>query len=102
MFTLPDEYEDITGARTQAPSVEHHATIIKFDKGLPEAASGAPPVAIEIFRAGFDWYCHVRRGTEKTQPIGPYTTKQLAEQIQDTRRSLLAKRGTSMLRFIPD
>lgn len=100
MFTMPDETENIPRRHPKVP-VEHHATPIQFDEGLPEAASGTP-VSVEVYREGAEWFCHVRRGAERTQALGPYSSKQQAERIQDVRRSLLAKRGISMLTFTPD
>lgn len=100
MFTMTGKTENISHRQPNEP-VEHHATPIQFDEGLPEAACGTS-VCVEIYRKGADWFCHVRRGAERTQALGPYSSKQQAERIQDLRRSLLAKRGISMLTFITD
>lgn len=47
---------------------------------------------------GSHWYCRVRRGNEKTRPMGPYT-KQQAERILEARRTLIAKRGAARIMF---
>ncbi|TIO29690.1 MAG: hypothetical protein E5X93_07975 [Mesorhizobium sp.] len=43
-------------------------------------------------------YCQVRRGNEKTRPMGPYTKREV-ERVQEVRRALIAKRGTARIMF---
>jgi hypothetical protein len=57
-----------------------------------------PPTSVEIFSKGARWYCRVRRGDEKTRPMGPYDKLQ-AERVQEARRILIAKNGTSRIMF---
>ena len=54
------------------------------------------PIFVEIYAVGNKWYCSVRCGDRKTQPMGPYS-KQQAERIQDVRRRLIAKGGAARL-----
>ena len=75
-------------------TVQHHSKIVQFAK----EASNETSTSVEIFSDSGHWYCRVRRGDEKTRPMGPYT-KQQAERIQEARRILIAKRGTARIMF---
>ena len=77
-----------------------YATRVLFIGKASEQPFSQIPTSVEIFARNNKWYCRVRRGNEETRPIGPYT-KQQAERIQDTRRSLLGKKGTARLIFEP-
>ncbi|RVA20409.1 hypothetical protein EN935_33775 [Mesorhizobium sp. M7D.F.Ca.US.004.03.1.1] len=83
--------------RTVAPA-QHYSKIVEFAKEVAEEASDDTPTSVEIFSDGGHWYCRVRRGDEKTRPMGPYTKRQ-AEEIQDARRKLIAKMGSARLIF---
>jgi len=94
---MQQELGTTDGKRAIAP-IQHYSAIVKF---ISEVAKGEPdetPTSVDIFETGGVWYCQVCRGDEKTQPMGPYT-KQQAEQIQDARRALIAKRGTGRIMF---
>jgi hypothetical protein len=67
---------------------------------IPATPSLDDAVLVEIFAKAGKWYCHVRRGHEKTRPMGPYT-RQEAQRIQAIRKLLLAKKGVARLIFEP-
>lgn len=83
--------------QTIAPP-QHHSKVVEFAKEVAGQESHQMPTSVEIFSASGRWYCQVRRGNEKTRPIGPYT-KQQAERVQEVRRALIAKRGTARIIF---
>lgn len=99
MSTAQQELNIASGMRTVAPP-EHCSTIIKFIKEVAKRELNETPTSVDIFEVGDNWYCQVRRGDEKTKPMGPYTKGQ-AERIQDARRMLIEKRGTARLMFEP-
>lgn len=89
------ELDTTNASRTAAPA-QHYSRIVAFDE---EVAGGEPtPTSVEIFSDAGHWYCRVRRGKEKTRPLGPYT-KRTAERIQEARSALIAKRGTARIVF---
>ena len=92
MSTVQQELNITSGVRTIAPA-QHYSAIVKFINEVAKGKSNETPTSVVIFEVGDKWYCQVCRGDEKTQPMGPYT-KQQAEQIQDARKTLIAKRGT--------
>ncbi|MCZ8547980.1 hypothetical protein OOJ09_27705 [Mesorhizobium qingshengii] len=87
----------INDLRTLAPA-QHHSKIVQFVREVAGQASDETPTSVEIFSDSGRWYCRVRRGDEKTRPMGPYT-KQQAERIQEVRRMLIAKKGTGRIMF---
>jgi hypothetical protein len=91
------QQEPINDVRTVAPT-QHYSKIVEFAKEVAGEASDETPTSVEIFSDSGHWYCRVRRGDEKTRPMGPYT-KQQAERIQEARRMLIAKRGTARIMF---
>ena len=94
MSTL-QELDTANASRAAAPA-QHYSRIVDFDI---EVAGGEPtPTSVEIFSDDGHWYCRVRRGNEKTRPLGPYT-KRKAERIQQARSALIAKRGTARIVF---
>lgn len=95
MSTVEQEH-NIT-SNLVAPA-QHYSTIVKFINKVAKRAPSEAPTSIEIFNEGDKWYCQVRRGDQKTQPMGPYTKRQ-AERIQDARKMLIAKTGTARLVF---
>lgn len=97
MSTVQQERDITSDMRTVAPA-QNYSTIVKFINEIAKRAPNEAPTSIEIFNQGDKWYCHVRRGDQKTQPMGPYTKRQ-AERIQDARKMLIAKRGTARLMF---
>ncbi|UDL90426.1 hypothetical protein LGH82_03390 [Mesorhizobium sp. PAMC28654] len=97
MSTGQQELKIANGLHMVAPA-QHHSTIVKFINDVAKREPDGLPTTVEIFSDGGNWYCQVRRGDEKTRPMGPYT-KQQAEQIQDARRKLIAKRGSVRLAF---
>ncbi|MER8476109.1 hypothetical protein NKH37_25860 [Mesorhizobium sp. M1217] len=96
MSTMQQEL-NTNGLRTVAPA-QHYSKIVEFAKEVAREASDETPTSVEIFSDSGHWYCRVRRGDEKTRPMGPYT-KQQAERIQEVRRMLIAKRGTARIMF---
>ncbi|MEO5758572.1 MAG: hypothetical protein ABIQ51_17120 [Mesorhizobium sp.] len=96
MSTTQQELETTNGLRPVAPA--HCSKIVQFAREVAGEASDETPTSVEIFSDSGHWYCRVRRGDEKTRPMGPYT-KQQAERIQETRRMLIAKRGTAQIMF---
>lgn len=94
MATIQQEPSTTTGLG----SVQHHSKIVQFAKEVAREASDETPTSVEIFSDGGNWYCRVRRGDEKTRPMGPYT-KQQAQRIQEARRLLIAKRGIARIIF---
>ncbi|TPN57365.1 MULTISPECIES: hypothetical protein [unclassified Mesorhizobium] len=97
MSTLHQELGVTDGFRTVGPA-QHYSKVVKFIDELARQAANDAPTSVEIFSDRGRWYCRVRRGDEKTRPMGPYT-KQQAERIQEARRLLIAKRGTARIMF---
>jgi hypothetical protein len=98
MSTLEQDLNISSDIRAVAPP-QRYSTIVKFINEVAKEAPKEPPTSVEIFSNDDNkWYCQVRRGEQKTQPMGPYS-KQQAEQIQDVRKMLIAKRGTARLVF---
>ncbi|MDX8502953.1 hypothetical protein RFM99_31810 [Mesorhizobium sp. VK4C] len=97
MSTLPQELDAVAGLPTPAPA-QHCSKIVEFAEEIAKEESDEMPTSVEIFADGSRWYCQVRRGNEKTRPMGPYT-KQQAQRIQEVRRALIAKRGTARIMF---
>jgi hypothetical protein len=79
-------------------SLRRCATPVQFVGDVMKEPTSEIPTSVEIFEQEGKWYCHVRRGDEKTRSMGPYTKRE-AERIQDARRLLLAKKGTARLVF---
>ena len=97
MSTVQQELGVTNDLRTVAPA-QHYSKVVKFIDEVAKQAASDAPTSVEIFSHSGHWYCRVRRGDEKTRPMGPYT-KQQAERIQEARRLLIAKRGTSRIIF---
>jgi hypothetical protein len=97
MSTVQQELSVTSGLRTVAPA-QHYSKVVKFINEIAKEAANDAPTSVEIFSDSGHWYCRVRRGDEKTRPMGPYT-KQQAERIQEARRMLIAERGTSRIMF---
>ena len=98
MSTLQQELGVTDGLRTVGPAQHYNSKVVKFIDELARQAANDAPTSVEIFSDSGRWYCRVRRGDEKTRPMGPYT-KQQAERIQEARRLLIAKRGTTRIMF---
>ncbi|WP_156398615.1 hypothetical protein [Mesorhizobium sp. Root102] len=96
MSTEQRELGVTSGLRTVAPA--QHSKIVTFTGEVANDVANDTPTSVEIFSDSGRWYCRVRRGDEKTRPMGPYT-KQQAERIQEARRLLIAKRGTERIMF---
>ncbi|QPC92987.1 hypothetical protein [Mesorhizobium sp. INR15] len=96
MSTTQQELETTGGLRPVA--AHHYSKIVEFAKEVAREASDETLTSVEIFSDSGHWYCRVRRGDEKTRPMGPYT-KQQAERIQEARRMLIAKSGTARIMF---
>ncbi|MBZ9764310.1 hypothetical protein LB553_26050 [Mesorhizobium sp. CA8] len=97
MSGLQQEFQVATDSRVVAP-IRRNSKIVKFAKEVAGEESHEMPTSVEIFSDRGRWYCQVRRGNEKTRPMGPYTKLQ-AERIQEARRALIAKRGTARIIF---
>ena len=97
MSALQQESKVARGLQIIAPT-QHHTKIVEFAKEVAGQESHQTPTSVEIFSDSGRWYCQVRRGNEKTRPMGPYT-KQQAERILEARRTLIAKRGTARIMF---
>ncbi|MBZ9799057.1 MULTISPECIES: hypothetical protein [unclassified Mesorhizobium] len=97
MSTLQREFNVGRDLRIVAP-IQHYSKIIEFAKEVAREEAHQMPTSVEIFSDSGRWYCQVRRGNEKTRPMGPYTKLQ-AERIQEARRALIAKRGTARIMF---
>jgi hypothetical protein len=95
MSTSPDRNPP-PGVHTPTPARHYSRSIIFID----EIAKHEPhPPSVEIFsHDGNKWYCQVRCGEQKTQPMGPFTERQ-AERVQEARRSRIAEKGTAWLVF---
>ncbi|MBZ9768786.1 hypothetical protein LB526_18675 [Mesorhizobium sp. CA6] len=94
MSELQQEFHVTRDLRT----IRRCSKIVNFAKEVAGQESHEMPTSVEIFSDAGRWYCQVRRGNEKTRPMGPYT-KQQAERVQEARRALIAKRGTSRIIF---
>ncbi|MBZ9708560.1 hypothetical protein LB543_17720 [Mesorhizobium sp. ESP7-2] len=97
MSTLQRGFNVATDLRAVAP-IRHYSKIVEFAKEVAWEESHQMPTSVEIFSDSGRWYCQVRRGNEKTRPMGPYTKLQ-AERIQEVRRALIAKKGTARIMF---
>ncbi len=97
MSILQQEPSTARDLRTIEPA-QHCSKIVEFANEVVGEESHELPTSVEIFSDGSHWYCRVRRGNEKTRPMGPYT-KQQAERIREARRALIAKRGTARIMF---
>ena len=97
MPTMQQELSTTNGLGTVAPA-QHFSTIVKFIKPVAADEPSETSTSVEIFSINGQWYCQVRRGNEKTKPMGPYTKLQ-AERIQEARRMLIAKKGTARIMF---
>ncbi len=97
MSTLQQKLNIARDLRTAALG-QHYSKMVQFAKEVAGEESQRIPTTVEIFSDGSHWYCQVRRGNERTRPMGPYT-KQQAERIQEARRMLIAKRGTARIMF---
>ena len=75
----------------------HDSKIVTFAEQVAKGPN-EPPTSVEIFSKGARWYCRVRRGDQKTRPMGPYDKLQ-AERVREARRILIAKNGTARLTF---
>jgi hypothetical protein len=95
MSNLQQELDTPSALRTAAPA-QNYSRIVEFDEEV--ARRECDETSVEIFSDDGHWYCRVRRGNEKTRPLGPYT-KRKAERIQEARRALIAKRGTARIVF---
>lgn len=98
MSILQQELSAVAGLPATAPA-EHCSKIVEFAEEIAKEESGGMPTSVEIFADSGHWYCRVRRGNEKTRPMGPYTKHQ-AQRIQEARRALIAKRGTARIMFV--
>ncbi|RWO29504.1 MAG: hypothetical protein EOS11_29430 [Mesorhizobium sp.] len=97
MSSVQQEVSVTSGLRTVAPA-QYYSKVVKFIDEVAKEAANDAPTSVEIFSDSGHWYCRVRRGGEKTRPMGPYT-KQHAERIQEARSMLIAERGTSRIMF---
>ena len=97
MSALQQEFDVTRNLQIVAPT-QHHSKIVEFAKEVAGQESHQLPTTVEIFSDSGRWYCQVRRGHEKTRPMGPYT-KQQAERVQEVRRALIAKKGTARIMF---
>lgn len=78
--------------------VQRYSRLVSFGNGADKAKPGEAPTSVDIYSDGRHWYCQVRRGKEKTRPMGPYSRAQ-AERVQDLRRVMISKKGISRLNF---
>lgn len=85
--------------RVRSPT-QRYSRPVSFVNGANKTKADEAPTYVDIFSDGDDWYCQVRRGEEKTHPMGPYTRAE-AELVQDLRRFIISKKGTSRLFFSP-
>nr|WIE91361.1 hypothetical protein P9270_028215 [Mesorhizobium sp. WSM4875] len=97
MPAVQQELSTTNGMTTVAPP-RHYSMNVKFIKEVAKEERDETSTSVEIFSSGGRWYCQVRRGDQTTKPMGPYTKLQ-AERIQDARRMMIAKSGTSHLVF---
>lgn len=95
----------ISPDRNHAPGLQkmtpakHYSRSIVFIDDIAKQEPHETSTSVDIFSYdGITWYCQVRCGEKKTQPMGPFT-KRRAEQIQEARRARLAKNGTAWLVF---
>ena len=90
---------NIASMRTVA-APHHYSTTVTFINEVAKRELNETQTSVDIFAVGYNRYCQVSRGDEKTKPMGPYTKRQ-AERIQDARRMLIEKGGTARLMFEP-
>ncbi|MDX0190460.1 hypothetical protein GOC18_24795 [Sinorhizobium meliloti] len=86
------------GVHTTTPAKRYSRSVIFVDE-IARQELHDTPTSVDIFsHDGIRWYCQVRCGEQKTQPMGPFTKRQ-AERIQESRRTKIAKKGTAWLVF---
>lgn len=87
-----------TGVHRITPA-KHYSRLVKFIDETAEHEPHETSTSVDIFSHDDNkWYCQVRCGEQKTQPMGPYTKRQ-AERVQDARRTRIAQKGTAWLVF---
>lgn len=92
------DHENLTERYQVGVYAQRRSKTVKFVSEVAKRELGKAATSVEIFCVNGRWYCQVRRGDEKTRPMGPYTKHQ-AEQIQDARRMLIARIGSARLIF---
>lgn len=97
MSTSPD-HNPAPGVPRITPAKHHSRPIIFIDEIAKHEPYGTS-TSVDIFsHDGVRWYCQVRCGEQKTQPMGPFTRRR-AERVQETRRARIAQHGTGWLVF---
>lgn len=86
------------GVHRSAPEKHYSRSIIFIDE-IARQEPHETSTSVDIFsHDGIKWYCQVRCGERKTQPMGPFTKRQ-AERVQEARRTRIAQKGTEWLVF---
>lgn len=97
MSTSPD-HNSAPGVPRITPAKHHSRPIIFIDEIARREPHGTS-TSVDIFsHDGVRWFCQVRCGEQKTQPMGPFTKRQ-AERVQEARRARIAQVGTRWLVF---
>ncbi|AJD44544.1 hypothetical protein C9413_28005 [Rhizobium sp. SEMIA 4085] len=88
-----------SGSGVQVAPAKHYSRQIKFIDEIAKHEPHETSTSVDIFsNDDTKWYCQIRCGEQRTQPIGPYTKRQ-AERVQDARRTRIAEKGTAWLIF---
>ncbi|WP_292602042.1 twin-arginine translocation signal domain-containing protein [Mesorhizobium sp.] len=77
MSTAQQELSVTSGLRTVAPA-RCYSKVVKFINEVAKEAPNDAPTSVEIFSNSGHWYCRVRRGDEKTRPMGPIPNNRLS------------------------
>ncbi|WP_157785418.1 hypothetical protein [Sinorhizobium fredii] len=78
---------------------KHYSRSIIFIDDIARQEPHETSTSVDIFsHDGIRWYCQVRCGEQKPQPMGPFTKRQ-AERVQEARRTRIAQKGTAWLVF---
>ncbi|WP_037390093.1 hypothetical protein [Sinorhizobium americanum] len=97
MSTAPDR-NPAPGLHRITPAKHYSRSIIFIDE-IARQEPHETSTSVDIFsHDGIRWYCQVRCGDQKTQPMGPFTKRQ-AERVQEARRTRIAQKGTAWLAF---
>jgi hypothetical protein len=87
------------GTGVQVAPAKHYSRLIKFIDEVAKHEPHETSTSVDIFSNDDNkWYCQIRCGKQRTQPMGPYTKRQ-AERVQDARRTRIAEKGTAWLIF---
>ncbi|WP_214474243.1 hypothetical protein [Mesorhizobium sp. dw_380] len=93
MSTAQQEPAAAISLHTVSPA-QRYSKMVEFADEVAEQVAKDAPTLVEIFSDGRHWYCRIRRGDEKTRPMGPYTKLQAERIARPYPQSLLVNTHT--------